>query len=167
MGGGDEIDTLTTVEMFPVFAVELPRLRDPRLGNLWSKLRRVTSVLNAAGLPQQGRLNAAGLCSGSCHTANWISRCETDMIVSSVIQFQTHNDWILSGNQTGHIVRSQWYSIYGLWAKSGPWIRLLGGRATIFLITMEINGLTLGLFLASKCVLIRRHWRVWWDTSSC
>lgn len=155
--------------MFPVFAVELRRLRDPRLGNLWSKLRRVTSVLSAAGLPQQRPSERCRppQCSGSCHTANWISRCETDMIVSSVIQFQTHNDWILSGNQTGNIVPSQWYSIYGLWAKSGPWIRLPGGRATISLITMKINGLTLGLFLASKCVLIRRRWRAWWDTSSC
>ncbi len=63
----------------------------PPLGNLWSQLGHVIFMLHiAAAYPVPHR--ALWLCNSSCQTANWISRCETDMIVSSVIQFQTNNE---------------------------------------------------------------------------
>lgn len=57
-------------------------------GNLWSQLRlQLTFMLHAAEVPHRA-LCITGLCSSSCQTANWISWCETDMIVSSATQFQ-------------------------------------------------------------------------------
>lgn len=40
-------------------------------------------------------------CCSSCHTASWMSWCETDMTVSSDIPFQTNNEWLLWANKTG------------------------------------------------------------------
>lgn len=82
----------------------------PLLGNLRSQLGHVTFMLHITSAYRVPHW-ALRLCNSFCQTANWISWCETDMIVSRVIQFQTNNEWLLMANQSGFIVPGSWVSL--------------------------------------------------------
>lgn len=110
---------------------------DPRAVTGDQSRRRGTFMTNIADFLARASTRSLAR-SSSCQTANWISWCETDMIVSSVIQFPPNNGWILPANQSGRIVPKS--GIVNL-SPRGPKSWLPGGLSTIVLLTfVDVSG---------------------------